>query len=58
MSATNDSNNTHPGVTSAVYTIPLNTTSLLNVNMTNVVKLTATNYLVWSRLSPCTNGWI
>ena len=29
--------------------IPLNSSALLNINMTNIVKLTATNYLVWSR---------
>ena len=48
MSATHDST-THPGVTFAVDTIPLNSSALLSVNMTNIVKLTATNYLVWSR---------
>ncbi|XP_010461805.1 PREDICTED: uncharacterized protein LOC104742489 [Camelina sativa] len=30
-------------------TVPTNPTSLLHVNMTNVTKLTTTNYLMWSR---------
>lgn len=35
--------------TSPVETIVPSTTSLLNINMSNITKLTASNYLVWSR---------
>ncbi|XP_010515442.1 PREDICTED: uncharacterized protein LOC104791292 [Camelina sativa] len=40
---------TEPQVASATDVVPLTTSSLLHINMTNVTKLTSTNYLMWSR---------
>ncbi|XP_010485012.1 PREDICTED: uncharacterized protein LOC104763323 [Camelina sativa] len=40
---------TDPQVTTSTDAVPLTTSSLLHINMTNVTKLTSTNYLMWSR---------
>ncbi|XP_010511282.1 PREDICTED: uncharacterized protein LOC104787403 [Camelina sativa] len=38
-----------PEVAATTETVPLHTSSLLNINMANITKLTTTNYLMWSR---------
>lgn len=40
---------TFPAVTSAAETVVSTTNSPLHINMSNIIKLFATNYLVWSR---------
>ena len=40
---------TNNSATTAAETIQINNPALLHINMSNIVKLTASNYLVWSR---------
>lgn len=47
--STSNNSSTFPTATLIAETIVPNTTSLLNINVANIVKLTASNYLVWSR---------
>ncbi|XP_010501665.1 PREDICTED: uncharacterized protein LOC104778960 [Camelina sativa] len=48
MSSSNTSSQS-PEVAASTEVVPLANTSLLNINMANVTKLTASNYLMWSR---------
>ncbi|CAA7035750.1 unnamed protein product [Microthlaspi erraticum] len=47
--STSDNNSSPPGVTASADVITSTTTSLLNLNMSNITKLSSSNYLVSSR---------
>lgn len=47
--AHSDNNSSPPEVTTSAENITLNSSSLLNINMSNITKLSSSNYLVWSR---------